>query len=110
MFVRPRGQRSARAGTVVGGCSPAPEAAKLGTAVLSGGRARLVRSPIMPASSSATRHLLEREPPSCAFDLWQVDEPNLNTGIEKLRQEGDAARESRDVRDDERRAVCAAQR
>jgi hypothetical protein len=24
------------------------------------------------------------EPPSRAFDLWQVDEANLDTGIEKL--------------------------
>jgi hypothetical protein len=33
---------------------------------------------------SDARHLLEGEPSRCAFDLSQVDEANLDTGIEKF--------------------------
>ena len=51
VFVRPCSQRCTRAGTIIGGCSSAAEAAKL---FLGAARARLVRSLIMPASSSAT--------------------------------------------------------
>ena len=71
----------ARAGTVVGGCSPAAEAAKLRTSVLSGGKGAL--GPFADHAGlklGDASHLLEREPSSCAFDLWQVDEANLDTG------------------------------
>jgi hypothetical protein len=85
VFLRPSCKRCARAGTVIGSCSPAAETAELFTAPLRGGKGTL--SPFADHAGlklGDTCHLLEGEPPSCAFDLRQVDEANLNTGIEKL--------------------------
>ena len=68
-----------------------------------------VRSPIMPASSSATLAICcNRNRPVAPFDGRHVDEANLDVCGEELRQEGDAAREPRDVGDDERCAVRSA--